>query len=91
MLAEFFLSLNKDSDLYPGVQQGDNGQSLMLAGVRADGSCAVNDLTWMVLRVACDVGMIDPKINLRISKDTDLDLLESASGFLHLLHLRPGP
>ena len=27
LLAEFFISLNKDSDLYPGVQQGDNGQS----------------------------------------------------------------
>ena len=33
LLAEFFISLNKDSDLYPGVQQGDNGQSLMLGGV----------------------------------------------------------
>src|SRR5512138_1475251 len=29
----------------------------------------------MVLRVARDVAMIDPKINLRISADTDLDLL----------------
>ena len=26
LLAEFFISLNRDSDLYPGVQQGDNGQ-----------------------------------------------------------------
>ena len=26
LLAEFFIALNKDSDLYPGVQQGDNGQ-----------------------------------------------------------------
>ena len=33
-------SLNKDSDLYPGVQQGDNGQSLMLGGVRPDGADA---------------------------------------------------
>jgi pyruvate-formate lyase len=40
LLAEFFLSLNKDSDLYPGIQQGDNGQSLMLGGVKRDGSSA---------------------------------------------------
>ncbi len=75
LLAEFFISLNKDSDLYPGVQQGDNGQTLTLGGLTADGAPAVNGLTRMVLRVARDVAMIDPKINLRISADTDLDLL----------------
>ena len=75
LLAEFFISLNKDSDLYPGVQQGDNGQTLTLGGVTAEGVPAVNELTHMVLRVARDVAMIDPKINLRISADTDLDLL----------------
>ena len=35
LLAEFFIALNKDSDLYPGVQQGDNGQSLTVGGVKA--------------------------------------------------------
>jgi len=79
LLAEFFLSLNKDSDLYPGIQQGDNGQSLMLGGVLRDGSSGVNELTYMVLRVARGVGMIDPKINLRVAKDTSLDLLELAA------------
>jgi pyruvate-formate lyase len=79
LLAEFFISLNKDSDLYPGVQQGDNGQSLTLGGVTPDGEPAVNELTHMVLRVARDVAMIDPKINLRISPDTDLDLLSLAT------------
>ncbi len=75
LLAEFFISLNKDSDLYPGVQQGDNGQTITLGGVRRDGSSAVNELTRMALRVSCDLEMIDPKINLRISPDTDLELL----------------
>ena len=79
LLAEFFISLNKDSDLYPGVQQGDNGQSLMLGGVKPDGTDAVNDLTWMVLEVSRDVAMIDPKINLRVTPKTDLKLLELAS------------
>ena len=37
LLAEFFISLNKDSDLYPGVQQGDNGQTLTLGGVTTHG------------------------------------------------------
>lgn len=79
LLAEFFISLNKDSDLYPGVQQGDNGQSLTLGGVTPAGESAVNELTRMVLRVSRDVALIDPKINLRISAKTDLDLLVLAT------------
>lgn len=78
LLAEFFIALNKDSDLYPGVQQGDNGQSIMLGGVTPDGQDAVNPLTWLVLRVSHDVNMIDPKINLRVSANTPLDLLTEA-------------
>ncbi len=79
LLAEFFISLNKDTDLHPGVQQGDNGQSLMLGGVERDGGDAVNELTHMALRVARDVSMIDPKINLRVTAQTPLDLLELAA------------
>jgi formate C-acetyltransferase len=79
LLAEFFISLNRDSDLYPGVQQGDNGQSLMLGGVDRKGQVAVNALTQMVLRVAGEVNLIDPKINLRVNRDTDLALLELAA------------
>lgn len=75
LLAEFFIRLNVDSDLYPGVQQGDNGQTLMLGGVTRDGANGINPLTWMALRAARDVRMIDPKINLRIDADTDLELL----------------
>jgi len=79
LLAEFFIALNKDSDLYPGVQQGDNGQSLMLGGVRSDGTSGVNPLTYMALRVALEVSMIDPKINLRITPDTNMELLQLAA------------
>jgi formate C-acetyltransferase len=79
LLAEFFILLNKDSDVYPGVQQGDNGQTVMLGGVRSDGTDAVNELTRMALRVALYTNMIDPKINLRITSRTDLALLELAA------------
>jgi formate C-acetyltransferase len=78
LLAEFFISLNKDSDLYPGIQQGDNGQSLMLGGVRPDGTPGINPLTSMVLRVARAVALIDPKINLRVDRNTSPDLLAQA-------------
>ncbi len=75
LVAEFFIALNKDSDLYPGVQQGDNGQTIMLGGVRRDGTQGVNELTRIALRAALYTEMIDPKINLRITPDTDLSLL----------------
>jgi len=78
LLAEFFISLNKDSDLYPGIQQGDNGQSLMLGGLRRDGGDGVNPLTTLVLRAAWAVALIDPKINLRVDRHTSLDLLALA-------------
>ncbi|HEX7974222.1 MAG TPA: pyruvate formate lyase family protein [Anaerolineales bacterium] len=79
LLAEFFISLNKDSDLYPGVQLGDNGQTITLGGVDQEGRPAINELTYMALHVSRDISLIDPKINLRISPDTDLDLLTLAS------------
>lgn len=79
LLAEFFIALNRDSDLYPGVQQGDNGQTLTVGGVSSEGGDGCNELTRMVLRAALDVSMIDPKINLRISAQTDLDLLSLAT------------
>jgi formate C-acetyltransferase len=52
---------------------------LTLGGVTSTGEDAANELTWMVLMVARDLSMIDPKINLRISAQTDLSLLELAS------------
>ena len=42
LLEDFFLSLNKDSDIYVGVQQGDNGQSMMLGGIDKDGNDVFN-------------------------------------------------
>ncbi|MDO4575100.1 MAG: pyruvate formate lyase family protein [Planctomycetia bacterium] len=79
MLEEFFLTFNRDSDLYVGVQQGDNGQSMMLGGCKKDGSDAVNPLTYLALRASCELKLIDPKINLRVSSQTPMKLLEAAT------------
>ena len=77
LLEEFFISLNKDTDLYFGVQQGDNGQSVMLGGCKPeDGTSAINDLTYMILEVSKELKLIDPKINLRVDSNTPDDLLE---------------
>lgn len=73
LLEEFFLSFNKDSDLYPGVQQGDNGQSMVLGGVDALGAPGFNLLSEMCLEASRELKLIDPKINLRVNKDTPLE------------------
>ena len=73
---EFFLSFNRDSDLYIGMQQGDNGQSLMLGGCDRDGKSAVNPLTEICLKASLHNRRVDPKINLRVDKNTPLELYE---------------
>lgn len=70
LLEEFFLTFNRDSDLYPGIQQGDNGQSLVIGGVGEDGNDVFNLLSEMVLKASLDLNIIDPKINIRVHKST---------------------
>ena len=79
LVAEFFLTCNKDSDLYPGIQQGDNGQSMVLGGRSANGVCLFNDLSEMCLQASCELSLIDPKINLRVDSKTPLEVFELGS------------
>ena len=74
LVEEFFLSLNRDSDLYHGMQKGDNGQSLVLGGRTKTGECGVNELTRMGLIASRNLKLIDPKINIRVDKDTPDEL-----------------
>ena len=79
MVEDFFLSFNKDSDLYVGVQQGDNGQSLVLGGIDENGVEVFNLLSELCLEASRNLLMIDPKINLRVSKKTPLRVYELGS------------
>ena len=79
LVEAFFLSLNRDSDLYPGVQQGDNGQSLMLGGIRPDGTDGFNLLSRLCLRASRELKLIDPKINLRVSGKTPIEIYEEGT------------
>ena len=73
LLMDFFLSFNKDSDLYVGVQQGDNGQSMMLGGIDTQGNDGFNILSAMCIEASRRNKLIDPKINLRVSKHTPIE------------------
>ena len=74
LVLEFFLTCNKDSDLYVGMQQGDNGQSIVLGGRDQAGNYLFNDLSRMCLEASYELNLIDPKINLRCDKDTPLEV-----------------
>ncbi len=76
LLEAFFLSCNRDSDLYPGMQQGDNGQSIVLGGMTPDGGDGYNLLSEMCLTASAELKLIDPKINLRVNRDTPLEVFE---------------
>ncbi len=78
-LEEFFIACNRDSDLYIGVQQGDNGQSVMLGGVTRDGKPAFNDLSRLCLKACGELKLVDPKINLRVDRTTPLDVFEAGT------------
>ena len=79
LLEDFFLSFNKDSDLYVGVQQGDNGQSMVLGGMDENGNEVFNLLSKLCLKASEDLLMIDPKINLRVNKNTPIEIYELGS------------
>lgn len=67
---EFFVSINFDIDIYFGMQTGDDGQSMMLGGLDADGNEGFNELSEICMRASMELGLIDPKINLRVNKNT---------------------
>lgn len=79
LLEEFFIACNRDSDLYIGVQQGDNGQSIMLGGVTRDGKPAFNALSRLCLKACGELKLVDPKINLRVDKSTPIEVFEAGT------------
>ena len=72
----FFIAMNLDTDLYFGIQKGDNGQSLVLGGVDRMGNNVFGPLSEMCLTASEELALIDPKINIRVSKSTPLSLYE---------------
>lgn len=75
----YFISLNFDTDLYDGIQQGDNGQSIVLGGFDMDGTDRYNRLSDLCLQASADLCLIDPKINIRVSKATPDELYEKGT------------
>ena len=84
LLEAFFLACNRDSDLYPGMQQGDNGQSIVLGGMTPEGKDGCNLLSGWCLQACGELMVIDPKINLRVNQNTPLELFEKGTELTRL-------
>ncbi len=78
-LEEFFISINFDADRYPGIQLGDNGQSMVLGGYDLSGNDMYNELSQLCMEASLELSLIDPKINLRVNKTTPIERLEFAT------------
>lgn len=74
IIEEFFISINFDTDLYQGVQKGDNGQSMVLGGMGS-----FDDFSHLCMEASLELNLIDPKINLRVDKNTSDELYEFAT------------
>jgi len=74
VIQEFFLSINFDSDLYQGIQKGDDGQSLVLSGCGS-----FDDFSHLCMEASLELNLIDPKINLRVDKNTPDEVYEFAT------------
>lgn len=79
LLEEFFISLNFDTDLYTGIQQGDNGQSMVLGGFDEQGNNMYHRLSQFCMDASRELKLIDPKINLRVGKNTPPSLFKAAT------------
>lgn len=79
ILQAFFIATNYDGDIYTGVQQGDNGQSLVLGGFDPDGTDRYNALSQKCMEASLTLNLIDPKINLRVGKNTPQERLVFAT------------
>ncbi len=79
ILEDFFITLNIDTDTYLGVQQGDNGLSMVLGGRDVDGRDRYNKLSELCIKASTELCIIDPKINLRVDRETPISRLELAT------------
>lgn len=57
-----------------GINSGF-GQLITIGGIKRDGSDAVNELTWLILEVAEEMNMLEPKLNVRIHKNISREFL----------------
>ena len=70
MIREMCFVLGRDMKAKSRALVGDTGQYILLGGVDQDGNTIQNDLTEIFLEVFTELKVPDPKLILRVNKDT---------------------
>ncbi len=73
LLTCLFIKMNDTSDLHT-----DNGQNIMLSGLKPDGEDGTNELTYLCLEAYEMVSLTDPQINIRYHEKTPQELFDRA-------------
>lgn len=69
-LKAFILLLSKDSEYKSLSLIGDTGQVILLGGINKDGCNVANELTEIFLEIFAELNIPDPKLILRVNKQT---------------------
>ena len=88
LLMCFWIKTNTTTDSpAEGVFPGDNCQQITLGGQIREGEDATNDLTYLCLKTTMKLQMQDPKITIRVNRDSPQQLIDKAC---HLIRLGLG-
>jgi len=88
LLMCFWIKTNTTTDSpVEGVFPGDNCQQITLGGQTRDGKDATNELTYLCLKTTMKLQLQDPKITVRVHRDSPEELLDEVC---HLIKLGLG-
>lgn len=79
LIAQFLQTLHNHYQYKSNVLYGDTGQIILLGGNEEDGSYFCNDYTYLFIECIKELSLPDPKLLLRVGKDTPKDLLDKAT------------
>lgn len=76
LLKEFLTILHKDYYFKSNSLSGDTGQIIILGGIDEKGNNVENELTYMFIELMIELQLPDPKVLLRVNKNTTKNILE---------------
>lgn len=78
LLKQFVMTLGKDTIAKSLTLIGDTGQYILLGGVDANGNNVDNELTSIFLELFSEIKIPDPKLILRVNRNTSNEVWEKA-------------
>lgn len=76
LLKEFLTILHKDYYFKSNSLSGDTGQIIILGGIDENGNNVINELTYLFIELMIELQLPDPKVLLRVNKNTPKKLIE---------------